>query len=186
MYLTIKQIKDQYNVSEKTIRRLYEKTPSNPNPIIKEGQRVKGYKNKKGRWVINSDLVESLFADKRKTSQENTKEQVKEQSKTSQTESQVLLATIKVLQSQLETKDKQIESLTKLTDQQQQLTSQLQNQLLIASPNATKEPIVADIQAKTTKNSNQAKKPVKKAVRKPQTKNKATKPKKKHWWQRSK
>jgi chromosome segregation ATPase len=186
-YLTIKQIQEQYELSEKTIRRLYQKTKDNPDPIIKKGQRIKGYQNKKGRWVINSDLLEQLFAEKRKDhTTEQPIDQVREQPKTSQTkqatsQDQALLKTIEVLQEQLKEKDRQLERYDQKLDQQQKLTAQLQNQLLIASPT---EPITADITPQPPKPQTQRKKAVKKPVRKPQSKQKATKPKKKSWWRR--
>lgn len=173
-YLTIKQIKDQYNIADKTIRRLYE------NKTISRSQ---GYKNKKGKWVLNSDFIESRFADKRK---DQHTEQVKAEPKTKQTsqadsQDQVLLKTIELLQAQLATKDKQIDNLTQLTDQQQKLTAQLQTQLLISSPT---EPTTGTEQADTPKPQTQPKKAVRKPVRKPQGNKKATKPKKKSWWRR--
>lgn len=181
-YLTIKQIREQYDLSEKTIRRLYQKTKDNPDPIIKKGQRAKGYQNKKGRWVISSDLLEQLFAEKRKDhTTEQPREQVKEQPKTSQTNSdQALLKTIEVLQEQLREKDRQLERYDQKLDQQQKLTAQLQNQLLIASPT---EPITADITPQTPKAQSIKKKPVRQAKKGSQAKQKAPKPKKK-WWQR--
>lgn len=173
-YLTIKQIKDQYNIADKTIRRLYE------NKTISRSQ---GYKNKKGKWVLNSDFIESRFADKRK---DQHTEQIKAEPKTKQnsqsdSQDQVLLKTIELLQEQLATKDKQIDNLTQLTDQQQKLTAQLQTQLLISSPT---EPITAEEQAEPPKAQPKPKKPAKQAQKSPQSKKKATKPKKKSWWRR--
>jgi hypothetical protein len=173
-YLTIKQIKDQYNIADKTIRRLY---------INKTISRSQGYKNKKGKWVLNSDFIESRFADKRK---DQTTEQVKTEPKTSQTNpdpsgNQALLKTIEVLQAQLEVKDRQIDNLTQLTDQQQKLTAQLQTQLLIAS---STEPITAQEQQEAHKAQPSPKKAVRQAKKSPQSKKKATKPKKKIWWRR--
>ena len=172
-YLTIKQIKDQYNIADKTIRRLYE------NKTISRNQ---GYKNKKKKWVFNSDFIEGRFADKRKDQHtEQPREKVKEQPKTSQTNSdQALLKTIEVLQEQLKEKDRQLERYDQKLDQQQKLTAQLQNQLLIASPT---EPITADITPQTPKAQPIKKKPVRQAKKGSQAKQKAPKPKKK-WWQR--
>ena len=172
-YLTIKQIKDQYDIADKTIRRLYEgKTLS----------RSQGYKNKKGKWVISEDFLESRFADKRKDpDQAETKSNSAEtKSEPSQTESQAMLKTIEVLQEQLKEKDRQLERYDQKLDQQQKLTAQLQNQLLISSPT---EPITADITTQPPKPQTQPKKAVRKPTRKPQGKQKAPKPKKR-WWQR--
>jgi chromosome segregation ATPase len=179
-YLKISQIKELYDISDKTIRRLYEKNKSNPEPPIKS--RSQGYKNKKGKWVISEDFLESRFADKRKEpDQAETKSDPKQtKSEPSQTESQALLKTIEVLQEQLKEKDKQLERYDQKLDQQQQLTAQLQNQLLIASPS---EPIRADITSQPPKPQTQPKKAVRKPKKSSQSKQKAPKPKKR-WWQR--
>ena len=173
-YLTIKQIKDQYNIADKTIRRLYE------NKTISRNQ---GYKNKKKKWVFNSDFIEGRFADKRK---DQHTEQVKAEPKTKQTsqadsQDQVLMKTIELLQAQLEAKDRQIDNLTQLTDQQQKLTAQLQTQLLISSPT---EPISAQKQQEPPKAQPTKKKPVRQPQKASQTKQKDTKQKKKRWWRR--
>jgi len=172
-YLTIKQIKDQYNIAEKTIRRLYE------NKTISRSQ---GYKNKKGKWVLNSDFIESRFADKRK---DQPSEQIKTLPKTSQSSQadtdnktlEVLSKTVELLQAQLQVKDKQIDNLTMITDQQQKLTAQLQTQLLIASPTGHKT--TESIKTKPT-----AKKPVKRAQNSSKQQRKAKT--RSHWWSRGK
>ena len=178
-YLRINQIKELYDISDKTIRRLYEKNKSNPNPPI--SSRSQGYKNKKGKWVISEDFLESRFADKRiEPDQAETKSEPR-QTKTETNSDQALLKTIEVLQEQLKEKDRQLERYDQKLDQQQKLTAQLQNQLLIASPT---EPITADITPQTPKAQSIKKKPVRQAKKSSESKKKVTKPKKKSWWRR--
>lgn len=176
-YISVKEASQQYGKSEKTVRRLYEN---------KKLARSQGYVNKKGKWKLNTEYLDSLWLDSKTT--QPTGEQLPEpEPKTSQNNSEVLTIPKEVyedLRAQLKAKDEQLERLDKKLDQQQQLTAQLQNQLLIAEP---KEPQESPKSEGSIKPQPQPKKPVKKPVRKPQSKNNkqvVNKPakKKKRWF----
>lgn len=175
-YLTIKQVKEQYSVADKTIRRLYE------NKTLSRSQ---GYKNRKGRWLFNSDYIQAQFADKIK---DQPAQRLDPEPATSQTDTSnsALLRTIEILQQQLAVKDLQlersdqkIEQQQKLTDQQQKLTAQLQTQLLIANP---PEPITATKAKPSNKAQPIRKKPVKQPKKPSSDTKKTSKPKR--WWRR--
>lgn len=173
-YLTIKQVKQQYSIADKTIRRLYEgKTIS----------RSQAYKNKKGRWLFNSDFIQAQYPDKLK---DQAPEQVKDTPEPSQTDNSqtdssnsALIRTIEILQQQLAVKDTQLERYDQKLDQQQKLTAQLQTQLLITS---SPEPIKADISKTPPKATPKPKKPVKQPVKTPSSIKKTPKPKR--WWRK--
>lgn len=180
-YLTIKQVKQQYSVADKTIRRLYE------NKTLSRSQ---GYKNRKGRWLFNSDYIQAQFADKIKDqpAQRLDPEPATSQTDNTQTDTSnsALLRTIEILQQQLAVKDLQlersdqkIEQQQKLTDQQQKLTAQLQTQLLIANP---PEPITATKAKPSNKAQPIRKKPVKQPKKPSSDTKKTSKPKR--WWRR--
>ena len=172
-YLTLKQVKEQYSVAEKTIRRLYE------NKTLSRSQ---AYKNRKGKWQFNSDYIQAQFGDRIKV---QPAQQVNPEPMTRQSDNgdQALIKTIEILQQQLEVKDKQIDNLTQLTDQQQKLTAQLQTRLLITSPT---EPIQQDNKSEVSKAKPKTKKSVSKPVKPSSDTKKASKPKSKRWWSRKK
>lgn len=175
-YITVKETSELYGKSEKTVRRLYEN---------KKLSRSQGYVNKKGKWRLNTEYLDSLWLDSKKT-KETEEELPKVKQTTSQAGKDQLLIPREVyedLRNQLKAKDEQLERLDKKLDQQQQLTAQLQNQLLIAEPKT--EPQENPKSVEDIKPQPQAKKAVKKPVRKPQAKKKSTTPKKKRWWRRS-
>ena len=173
-YLTIKQIREQYSVADKTIRRLYEdKTLS----------RSQGYKNKKGKWLFNADYIQAQFADKIKdqpAQRVDTEPTTSQQ--TSSGELKALQQALELAVAQLKEKDLQLERYDNKLDQQQKLTAQLQNRLLLSEPATEPEPITATKVKASNNAPTKRKKPVKQPKKPSSDTKKTSKPKR--WWRR--
>lgn len=179
-YLTIKQVKEQYSVADKTIRRLYEPDKKGMPSKISRSQ---GYTNRKGRWVFNSDYIQAQFADKIK---DQPAQQVNPEPATSQQTSsgelKALQQALELAVAQLKEKDLQLERYDNKLDQQQKLTAQLQNRLLLSEPATEPEPITATKAKPSNKAQPIRKKPVKQPKKPSSDTKKASKPKR--WWRR--
>ena len=175
-YLTIKQVREQYSVADKTIRRLYE-----GNTI----SRSQGYKNKKGKWLFNADYIQAQFSDKIKdqpAQRVDTEPTTSQQ--TSSGELKALQQALELAVAQLKEKDLQLERYDNKLDQQQKLTAQLQNRLLLSEPTPEPEPITATKVKSSNNAPTKRKKPVKQPVKPSSDTKKPNKPKRKRWWGR--
>lgn len=180
MYISVAEASKKYNKAEKTVRRLYE------NKTLSRSQ---AYKNKKNKWKLNTEWLDSLWLDT-SAEQKPDSDQPEATPKSSPADNdtmQVLNATLQTLQQQLAVKDEQLAKLDKKLDQQQALTAGMQNQLIeLNKMIAISAPQEADITPKTSKTRPATKKPVKRAVNGSKSNNKPAKPKKKRWWSRKK
>lgn len=185
-YLTIKQVKEQYSVADKTIRRLYEgKTIS----------RSQGYKNRKGRWLFNSDYIQAQFPDKIKDqpAQRLDPEPATSQQASSGEVEAILREQIQLLKDQVsdykQSNNNLNNTLVALLGTQQSLVARL-DRLELAAPAPEPEPIITNppepITATKAKPSNKAqpirKKPVKQPKKPSSDTKKTSKPKR--WWRR--
>jgi len=174
MYISVSEASKKYNKAEKTVRRLYE------NKTLSRSQ---AYKNKKNKWKLNTEWLDSLWLD---TVPVQTPDNDQPKVDTEPTPNNDFQSVLAVLEKQLAEKDKQLERLDSKLDQQQKLTAGLQTQLTeLNKMIAISAPQEADITPKTSKTSKAPKKPVKRAVNGSKSNNKPAKPKKKRWWSRS-
>jgi uncharacterized coiled-coil protein SlyX len=176
MYISVSEASKKYNKAEKTIRRLYE------NKTLSRSQ---AYKNKKNKWKLNTEWLDSLWPDST-TEQKPDNDQPKVDT-TNTTQTNDFQSVLAVLEKQLAEKDKQLERLDSKLDQQQKLTAGLQTQLTeLNKMLAISAPKEADKTTESIKTSKAPKKPVKRAVNGSKSNNKKQPPKKKkHWWSRS-
>lgn len=175
MYISVAEASKKYNKAEKTVRRLYE------NKTLSRSQ---AYKNKKNKWKLNTEWLDSLWLD---TVPVQTPDNDQPKVDTEPAQNNDFQSVLAVLEKQLAEKDKQLERLDSKLDQQQKLTAGLQTQLTeLNKMIAISAPQEADITAKTHKTRPATKKPVKRAVNGSKSNNKPAKPKKKRWWSRKK